>query len=84
MDIKAYSTPGCFYCKQLKELFDRAGIEADIVDIPNHPDEHRKFREEHPDATGFPYVIIDGEYIGGLVDTAKIFLEKGMVTSKKK
>ena len=26
MKIKIYSTPGCFYCTKLKELFERANI----------------------------------------------------------
>ena len=41
------------------------------------------FKHEYPDAVGYPYVIVDGEPIGGLVETAKLLLKKGFVTSKK-
>ena len=43
-----------------------------------------QFKQDFPDATGFPYVIIDGEKVGGLVETAKLFLQKGIVSSRKK
>ena len=33
--------------------------------------------------SGFPVVIIDDELIGGLIETAKLFLKKGLVTSSK-
>ena len=82
MEIKVYTTPGCYYCEQLKELFSRAEVEYDAVQVL--PEDHQKFKEEHTTAVGFPHVIIDGEHIGGLVETAKLFLQKGLVSSKKK
>ena len=36
------------------------------------------------DSRSFPYVIIDGEVIGGLVETAKFLVEKNLVSSNKK
>ena len=36
------------------------------------------------DVIGFPFVVIDGEQIGGLVEVAKLFLEKNLVSVKKK
>lgn len=79
MEIKFYSTPGCYYCKQLKELFERANI-SEYEEIPATSDE---LREACPNARAFPWVIIDGKEVGGIVDTAKFFLEKGFVLSKK-
>ena len=32
----------------------------------------------------FPVVLIDDEFVGGLVETAKLFLEKNLVSVKKK
>jgi len=83
MDIKVYTIPGCRYCDQVKELFHRAEVEYDAV-LLNTEELKEQFRQEHPQAIGFPHVIIDGEIIGGLVDTAKLFLQKGLVSSKKK
>lgn len=81
MNIKVYSTPGCFYCTKLKELFERANITDYEEQVCTSGDE---VRADYPEASSFPYVIIDGEVIGGLVETAKFFIEKNLVSSNKK
>ena len=43
-----------------------------------------EFKGKYPFATGFPYVIIDGEVVGGLVETARLFIKKGLVSSGKR
>jgi|TARA_A100001035_G_scaffold102462_1_gene80190 glutaredoxin len=81
MEIKAYTSPGCFYCDQLKELFKRAKLDADVILI--NKDNKEQFRKEHPQVGSFPYVIIDGEIVGGLVETAKFLVKRGLVSAKK-
>ena len=88
MDIKVYGTEGCFYCDQLKELFRRADLSYDltmIVDDINNKSSgvmHKDvFHEKYHLVSGFPYVIIDGDEIGGLVDTAKYLVANGLVSS---
>ena len=83
MEIITYTSPGCFYCDQLKELFKRAELEYELITVAT-PEETQSFREKFPEVRGFPYVIVDGESVGGLVETAKLLLEKGLVSSKKK
>ena len=80
MEIKVYTSPGCYYCTQLKELFKRANITDYEEKVCTSGDQ---VREDYPNANAFPFVVIDGEEIGGLVPTAKYFLEKGLVSSKK-
>ena len=48
------------------------------VDIPRED-----FTKLYPHVTGYPYVIIDGKEIGGLVETAKFFLKEGLVSVNK-
>ena len=79
MKIKIYSTPGCFYCTKLKELFERANITDYGEQICTSGEE---VRVDYPEAGSFPYVIIDGEEVGGLVETARLFVETGIVSSK--
>jgi glutaredoxin len=79
MKIKIYSTPGCFYCTKLKELFERANITDYDEQICTSGEE---VRVDYPEAGSFPYVIIDGEEVGGLVETARLFVETGIVSSK--
>jgi len=82
MEIIAYTTQGCFYCDKLKELFSRANVEATLISVGSDINKE-EFMGKYPHCTGYPYVIIDGEPIGGLVETAKVFVQKGLVSSKK-
>ena len=84
MKIVAYTIPGCFYCEKLKELFERAGVECDMIVLETDQDQE-KFKEDFPSAKGggYPYVLIDDKHVGGLVETAKLFLDKRLVSSKK-
>jgi glutaredoxin 3 len=82
MEITAFTTSGCLYCDKLKELFSRANVEYQLISVGQDLT-REEFLHKYPDVTGYPYVIIDGEPVGGLVETAKLFLEKGLVSSKK-
>jgi|TARA_B100002019_G_scaffold284415_1_gene292043 glutaredoxin len=78
MDIKIYTTQGCFYCDQIKELCKRAEVEYEALELDS-----KRLTELYPNATSYPWVIIDGKEIGGLVETAKFFLKEGMVSVRK-
>ena len=82
MEIIIYTTSGCFFCDQAKQLCDRANVDYQTqevgVDIPRED-----FTKLYPHVTGYPYVIIDGKEIGGLVETAKFFLKEGLVSVNK-
>jgi len=80
MEIKIYSSPGCYYCTQLKELLKRANITDYEEQVCSSGEE---VRVDYPNANSFPYVIIDGKEVGGLVQTAQVLLEKGLVSAKK-
>ena len=81
MVIKIYTKPGCKYCSQVKELMQRAGFEYEEVHV-NTNSLREEFYSDYPSAKTYPYVIIDGEPVGGLVETAKLFVIKGLVSSK--
>ncbi len=83
MEIIIYSTKGCFYCQQMKELCNRAGVEYKENDIPEKGELRQNFINKYPNAAGFPWVIIDGEEVGGLVEAAKYFIKRGMVRAKR-
>lgn len=82
MEIKAYTSKGCFYCDQLKELFKRAELEYE-TSLVDSPSERSDFRMKYPNAIGFPHVIIDGVEHGGLVNVAKYLVKNGYVSTKK-
>jgi len=83
MEIVAYTNPGCSHCTTLKQLFKRALVNYTEVTVGRDIN-FQLFQQKFPKANGYPYVIINGEEIGGLVETAKLFLEKGLVDPPKK
>jgi glutaredoxin 3 len=82
MEIVAYTNQSCSHCMTLKKLFKRANVSYTEISI-NRDITVSEFRQQFPTATGYPYVIINGEVIGGLVETAKLFLDKGLVEAPK-
>mgnify|MGYP001164972650 FL=1 len=88
MKITAYTTSGCFYCVQLKELFKRANLEYELIEChdvdPLFLENWKQFRKDYPDVKSYPYVVIDGNRIGGIVETAKFLKDKGLVSSRQK
>lgn len=83
MEIVAYTNPGCSHCTTLKKLFHRAKVEYTEVAIGRDIN-FELFNAQFPTAKGYPHVVIDGAEVGGLVETAKLFLEKGLVESPNK
>ena len=86
MEIKAYTKVGCKFCGNLIELFERANVEYTTIVVGEQANQcpSEIFREKYPEVVGFPFVVIDGEQIGGLVETAALFLHKKLVTVPKK
>ncbi len=78
MNIKIYTQQGCFYCEQMKELCKRAEVQYESLEIPTE-----ELKEMYPDAHSYPYVIIDDEPIGGLVEAAKYFIKEGLISVPK-
>ncbi len=82
MDIHIYKSPGCGYCVKIIELMNRAGVKYRTTTIGKDMT-LEEFKNLHPDVHGFPFAIIDDVPIGGLVETVKFFVDKGLVSSKK-
>ena len=83
MEIVAYTLVGCSHCNTLKELFRRA--KTDYTEVMVKRDVTlEEFTNMYPRVTNFPFVVIDGIEIGDLVETVKLFVSKGLVTSSKK
>ena len=79
MKIIAYTTAGCYYCAKLKELFERANLEFDQIEVLNvapweldtrvHNNKIAKpdFEKEYPGVNGFPFVVIDDKPVTELI-----------------
>ncbi len=79
MNITIYTTPGCFYCVQAKELMERAGVEYELLELGKDIT-REEFLELYPNVHVSPYIIIDEKRIAGLVELAKYFLKEGLVS----
>ena len=78
MEIVAYTSKGCYYCEQLKELFRRA--KTDYTEVRVRQDITRdEFVAKFPNQDTYPHVTIDGVSIGGLTETAKYFVENKLI-----
>lgn len=82
MEIKIYKITGCSYCVKMEELMHRANVEYQSF-IVGKDITRDEFKKQYPTATSYPYTVVDGVPIGGLVETVKLFVEKGLVRSKK-
>ena len=91
MDIKVYTTQGCFYCQKVKELLERAELKYKLIEVVSNKVtldspgfiNKTQFADLHPGVQGFPFVVIDEKPIGALVPTAKFLLEKGLVSANR-
>ena len=80
MNIVVYSSHGCFYCEQMRLLMKKALLPFKEIKIDDNNRE--EFVKKYPDAKGYPYVIIDGEPVGSLVEVAKILIKKGYINAR--
>jgi len=83
MEINAYTLMGCSHCRTLRELFKRANTEYTEI-VVKRDITLDNFSELYPNINMFPFVVIDGEEIGGLIEVVKLFVAKGLVSSAKK
>ncbi len=84
MEIIIYTTTGCEWCSKVRELLQRANITDYIERKVGIDYDVATFHEEWPQARAYPVVIVNGEFVGGLIELAKLFLKLGLVSSKKK
>ena len=85
MNITIYTNEGCIWCTRTKELMARANVEYSEVNWSKLSiDEQLEIKQKYSDnIRAFPVVVIDDEFVGGLIEVAKLFLKKGLVTSSK-
>jgi len=83
MKIEIYTIPGCMWCSKTEKLLQRANINDYKKYIVGKDIERTTVQERFPFADGYPIIVVDDEVIPGIVDLAKLFVKKGLVSSKK-
>lgn len=82
MDIQIYTLRGCGSCTKIKELLSRIGVPY-RENLIGRDISKEEFLSQYPDASGYPQMIVDGNHVGGLMDSVKFFVENKMISSKK-
>lgn len=82
MDIKIYTLTGCHYCVKIKELLKRSQLEYTEL-LAGRDFTKEDFREKFPTASGYPVMTVDDQYVGGITEAVRYFVENGIVSSKR-
>lgn len=72
--IKIYSKPSCIYCAAAKSLMGYKNSSYKEIMIST-TEQLEDIRTMFPEATTFPIILIDDDYIGGLTELQKYYIQ---------
>ena len=72
MTVHMFSLKQCPFCDKAKRLLESKGVEytASIIGVDLTREE---FKEMYPDARTAPYIIMNGEVLGGYTELEKYY-----------
>jgi glutaredoxin 3 len=77
MNIVIYTKSGCPNCVTAKRLLDSKGLKYDEMDTDYTPIRSELF-EAYPDVRQMPFILIDGQRVGGLAGLQAALKELGL------
>ncbi len=83
MNIEIYTTTGCVWCDRAVKLMKMANITEYKKYTLGLDITREEIKEKFPDVSGYPIIIID-DVSYDIIGTAKLLVEKGLVSSKNK
>ena len=78
MNFAVYSKEGCPYCEKIKKVLDLTKTSYVVYNLGEHFDK-KSFYDEFGEGSTFPQVIVDGEKLGGCIDSIKFLQEKKVI-----
>ena len=78
MNFAVYSKKGCPYCEKIKKVLDLTKTSYVVYNLGEHFDK-KSFYDEFGEGSTFPQVIVDGQRIGGCIDSIKFLQEKKVI-----
>jgi len=78
MNFAVYSKSGCPYCEKIKKVLDLTKTSYVVYNLGEHFDK-KSFYDEFGDGSTFPQVIVDGQKLGGCIDSIKFLKEKKVI-----
>jgi len=73
-----YSKDGCPYCEKIEEVMKLAQLSHVIYKLDEHFNKDG-FYGQFGEGSTFPQVVLNGDNLGGCVDTVKYLKEKSLV-----
>ena len=83
MNFAVYSKDGCPYCDKVKTVLELTGSNFVVYNLGDQFDK-KSFYDEFGEGSTFPQVVVDGNKIGGCVDTIKYLQEKEILQPQAK
>ena len=78
MNFAVYSKEGCPYCEKIKQVLDLTKTSYVVYNLGEHFDK-KSFYDEFGDESTFPQVIVDGQKLGGCIESIKFLKEKKVI-----
>ena len=78
MNFAVYSKKGCPYCEKIKQVLDLTKLSYVVYNLGEHFDK-KSFYDEFGEGSTFPQVIVDGQKLGGCIDSIKFLQEKRVI-----
>ena len=78
MNFAVYTKEGCPYCDKIKKVLDLTKTTYVVYNLGEQFDK-KSFYDEFGEGSTFPQVIVDGQRIGGCVESIKFLQEKKVI-----
>ena len=78
MNFAVYTKDGCPYCDKVKQVLELTESKFVVYNLGQHF-ERKDFYGEFGEGSTFPQVVVDGNKLGGCVDTIKFLKENRIV-----
>ena len=78
MNFAVYTKDGCPYCDKVKQVLELTESKFVVYNLGQHF-ERKEFYDEFGEGSTFPQVVVDGNKLGGCVDTIQFLKEKRIV-----
>ena len=78
MNFAVYTKDGCPYCDKVKQVLELTESRFVVYNLGQHF-EKKEFYGEFGEGSTFPQVVVDGNKLGGCVDTIKYLKENEII-----
>ena len=78
MNFAVYTKEGCPYCDKVKQVLELTGSKFVVYNLGEHF-EKKEFYGEFGQGSTFPQVVVDGNKLGGCVDTIEYLKEQKVI-----